>query len=259
MTAPTRIAFAGDWHGNTLWAKAAIEHAKDRGAHTIVHLGDFGYHYNVGFLSAINLSLHRTGLTLEFVDGNHENFSVLHGERFPVLADGRRRVGPRIFHLPRGHRWTWGGVRFLGLGGAHSVDRQWRRPHLEWWPEETITAEQAAAAAAAGPADVLVSHDCPAGVTIPTIDENRPIDAPKFPAVDLERSAEHRALLRTVVDAVRPRWVWHGHYHVAYGRTVDLGYGPVRVRGLDMEGTTAARNVHVVDVDDLLPDDAVLP
>lgn len=39
---PTRIALAGDWHGNTRWALHALEAAARQGCDTVVHLGDFG-------------------------------------------------------------------------------------------------------------------------------------------------------------------------------------------------------------------------
>lgn len=243
LAEPNRVAFAGDWHMNASWAASAIHHAKEHGADVLLHLGDFGYTYSANFLREVSEALIWTGLNLLFVDGNHEAFPRL--LRYPTRADGLRQVTDTIWHLPRGHRWTWAGVRFLALGGAHSVDRPWRQPGVSWWPEEAITPEQAAAAAEGGLADVLVSHDCPAGVDIPGLNSDA------FPPLEILRAEEHRQVLRGVVDAVQPRAIWHGHYHVRYRADVDLGYGPVRVTGLDCDGTTLDRNIELVDLGDL--------
>lgn len=243
LAEPRRIAFAGDWHANATWAEDAIDYARQQGAEVIVHLGDFGYQFNPHTLSWITNSLDAAGIPLLFVDGNHERFPTL--LRYPIGDNGLRQLTDRIWHLPRGFRWMWGGIRFLALGGAYSVDRPWRRPGVSWWPEELITPQQAKRTIERGPADVLVSHDCPVGVDIPGL---RP---DLFPALEILRADEHRQLLRTVVDAVRPRQIWHGHYHQDYGRTVDFGYGLVKVTGLDCDGSSVEANVRVVDLADL--------
>ena len=61
----------------------------------------------------------------------------------------------------------------------------------------------------------------------------------------------HRARLRTVVDAVRPKALWHGHFHRRYSAEADLGYGPVAVHGLDCDGSTMDTNVAVVALDEI--------
>ncbi len=247
LATPRRIAFAGDWHANTSWAESAIQYAADQSADTIVHVGDFGYDFPASFLRRVTKTLHRTGLHLWFVDGNHEDFDLL--RRYPVRDTGLREVTDRIWHIPRGHRWTWGGVRFLGCGGAHSVDRIWREPGTSWWWQEAITDDDVARCVDGGAADVLISHDCPAGVVIPGIDDRK--EPPPFPPLEIVRANEHRDVLRRVVAGCRPAAVIHGHYHVAYEQTADLGYGSVRFIGLDCDGTALNRNVRVFDVDDL--------
>jgi calcineurin-like phosphoesterase family protein len=242
MIAPSRVAFAGDWHANILYARRAIRHAAQLGADLIVHLGDFGYEFLPAYLDGVTSALRQAGIELWFVDGNHEKFPVLSG--FPIQPDGRRRVTDLVYHLPRGFRWQWGGVSFLALGGAYSIDRAWRSPGVSWWPEEEMTDGDISAAMAGGAVDVLVAHDCPTGVPIPGLDDG----AGMWPPMDLIRAVHHRMRLRRVVQAVRPRVVWHGHYHVSYDAQVDLGYGPVDVHGLDCDGQPLSQNVSVVDV-----------
>lgn len=249
LTEPNRIAFAGDWHANADYADRAVLYAKDQGADVLVHLGDFGYAFTGEFLSTVTATLRYAGLPLLFIDGNHEDHDLL--DSAPIGGDGLRQITNRMWHLPRGFRWTWAGTRYVALGGAHSVDRPWRTPGTSWWQQETITERQAQTVIDDGPADVLICHDCPTGVTIPGIDDR--VTAPPFPPLELMRSHQHRQLLRRVVDAVRPRWVWHGHYHQRYTQLVDLGFGPLMVNGLDCDGRNLDANVRVVNAKDMAP------
>lgn len=242
-----KIAFVGDWHDNGEWAVRAIEYARTERANVIVHAGDFSSWLAAPYLSRIELALKWAGLQLMFIDGNHDNHHRLAAD-YPLQLDGRRRITSRIFHLPRGYRWDWDGVTLMAMGGAQSVNQHILTPGLDWWPEETITDAQAEAAIASGPADVMITHDCPAGFTIP-------FDTRYTWPEDVIASSElHREKLATIVRAVQPRWLWHGHFHVRYDTAVDLGYGPLQVRGLDCDGSTLPSNVHVVDLDDLRAD-----
>ncbi|MET7393783.1 metallophosphoesterase [Dactylosporangium sp. NPDC005572] len=240
---PQRVAFAGDWHANTRWAVTAIDYAKQQGADIIVHVGDFGYDFPATFLRNVTKALARAGLHLWFVDGNHEDFDLL--SRYPIRGNGLREVTDRIWHIPRGHRWEWAGTSFLGCGGAHSVDRPWREPGVSWWRQETITEEDAARCVAGGPVDVLVAHDCPAGVMIPGVDDRD--GPPPFPPLELQLANEHRQVLRRIVDALQPALIVHGHYHVLYTARPEFTNRP-RVLGLDCDGTALERNVRVYEL-----------
>jgi len=117
------------------------------------------------------------------------------------------------------------------LGGGVSLDRAGRTPGADWGPEEEITWPQAEAVTGQGPADVMVTHDCPAGV-----EHALPPPPSWWSPADLRRNDAHRRLLREVVLAVRPTWLMHGHLHMSYQRRVDLGGGPVEITGFDCDG-----------------------
>lgn len=268
LATPARVAYCGDWHMNAAWASRAIGYAAAHGADVAIHLGDYGYTFDTGFMAAVDEALDAAGIGLLFVDGNHEDFTTLLA--YPLGADGLRQLTDRVWHLPRGFRWQWAGRTYLALGGAHSVDRPWRRPGISWWREETISTQDAVRAARGGPADVLVSHDCPHGVPIPGLgppdaEPARGVAGPSaltdsdaepgaggtamfWPREEIAHAKAHRRVLRAVVDEVRPDEIWHGHYHRRYTATADLGYGPVRVTGLDRDETALELNVLVVDV-----------
>jgi Calcineurin-like phosphoesterase len=244
---PDKIAVAGDWHGNTAWAVRAVHRMAGLlpgdGPRVVVHLGDFGIWPGPGgqeYLSRLDEALAAAGAQLWFVDGNHEDFTQL--ARLRPGPEGCEQVTERIWHLPRGYRWRWHGRSWLALGGGVSLDRAGRRAGLDWWPEEEITRAQATSVIAAGPADVMVTHECPAG-----IEHAFPPPPTWWSPSDLRRSDAHQALLREVVLAVRPRWLMHGHLHIAYQGRVDLGAGVIEVTGLDCDGAEAG-NWGVLDI-----------
>lgn len=241
-----RVAFAGDWHANIGWALDYVGDAARAGAQAILHTGDFGYDFEPRFLDILNALLDVRGMDLWFVCGNHENFERL--ARFPVGADGTRMLRPRIRHLPRGFAWTWSGVRFLAVGGAVSVDMKRREPYVSWWPGEALSIAEVRRCREQGPADVVVAHDCPAGVPL-ALAKPRP-----WWGEEVVAASEHnRAALLHAIELARPRLLVHGHYHLWHDTTVDLGWGPVRVVGLDRDGSPADRNLLVADVADLVP------
>jgi hypothetical protein len=235
------VMFAGDWHGSLDWAVRCVRLAMEQGVDAIVQLGDFGIWPGRGgrhFLDGLEDALTLAHLPLYFVDGNHEDFPQLLA--YPMVADGTREVRPHIRHLPRGLRWTWAGLSFLALGGATSLDRPLRVPMVNWWPEEEITAAEADDAASGGHADVMLTHDCPAGVAIPGIN---PTTDRLWPRDELRRANMHRDVLGFVVDLVQPDRLLHGHFHIPY----EARRGPTHVIGLDMDGSE--HNLLVVDLE----------
>lgn len=226
---PGFVTFAGDWHGDTAFARQVVDLAPagPSGVRVVLQLGDFGVWPGQGgadYLDALAVHLERTNGVLLFVDGNHEDHVQLNG--FPLRPDGLRVLRPRLYHLPRGFRWRWHGRTWLALGGAHSIDRNSRTEGVDWWPGETPTAEEFANARTGGPADYMVTHDAPAGVSIRGIRDPE-IGQPKQLFEELVIEAEYRRLLREVVDTVRPSWLLHGHYHTRHEALLDLGGGQV--------------------------------
>jgi hypothetical protein len=246
--APGRILVAGDWHGNHLWAVNVIRRIPQllsgEERRIILHLGDFGIWPGTDgrrYLGTVSSVLAEQDAELWFVDGNHEDFTQLESLGSGMLPDGRVPVVPRIYHLPRGHRWDWHGRRWLACGGGVSLDRACRRAGSDWWPQEEISDEQERALTGAGVADVMVCHDCPAAV---------PHSFPRPPAewsqADLRRNDAHRARLQRITAAIRPRYLMHGHLHRSYQRDCDFGFGPVQITGLAADG--ALQNFSVLDV-----------
>lgn len=224
---PGVVTLAGDWHGNLRFARDVIEAAQPgpSGRRVVLQLGDFGVwpgDEGAAFLNGIAECLARIDGILLFVDGNHEDHPQL--SAFPLRPDGLRVLRPRLYHLPRAYRWQWHGRRWLALGGAHSIDRHTRTEGVDWWPGETLTKEDLDAAVSGGPVDYMVAHDCPAGVFIKGIRDPQ-VGQPKQLFEELVIEAEYRRELRDVVNAVRPEWYLHGHYHTRHKAILELDGG----------------------------------
>lgn len=211
---PDKVMFAGDWHGYLGQAVAALDLAQQHDIKVIVQLGDFGFwndHASNRFLKGLSLQLQARDQVLYFVDGNHEEFPYLYS--YPLLEDGTRKVRERIYHLPRGLRFTWQGVQFLAMGGAYSVDRAHRSAD-QWFPEEEVSFDTIAAAINDGPTDVILMHDSPAGAPNDVTDNplNQHRAARFFGADHIAAAGAHREILRPLLT-LDPVLIMHGHYH----------------------------------------------
>jgi hypothetical protein len=247
-SAPDRLALAGDWHGDTDHAESVIGWAARHGANGVVQLGDFGiWHGSDGqeYLDAVQAALTETGIWLVFVDGNHEDFDLLLS--LPLDEHEARPVRPSIWHLPRGLTWQWHGKVWLAMGGATSLDRPHRRPHVSWWPQESITALDMGKALESfeqgRPVEHMLTHDCPAGVTIPDL----PPDS-MWPPAELDRANAHRRVLAEVVDWAQPKHLWHGHFHVRHDAERVAWNHVAQIHGLNDNTGPWHQNVHLLDL-----------
>lgn len=214
-----RVAVCGDWHGNVGWARmiSRVLPYLAPDVTTMLHLGDWSMPP-----ADIDDVFAETGVERIYVTlGNHEPW----GKVSPLLdkhPGDAIRVSTLTWLLPRPARLTIGGRRVVSLGGAASVDRQSRIEGLTWWPDEAITDVHVAEAIAGGPADLMLTHESPAGTPVRPVRELLRTNPHAFPATALEASAASRARVTEVWDAVRPELLLHGHMHVgAGGRTAD--------------------------------------
>ena len=249
MNDPDHIGIAGDWHGNTQWATSAIRQICERlpgeNYKIILQAGDFGISSDTGeftfaretrhrqtYLEAVSETLEKCNARLWFVDGNHEDHPHL-AELTKGMQDDDAEVSHRIRHLRRGYRWQWHDRTWLAMGGAVSVDKLIRLKYGpgHWFAEETITDEQEAAAIAGGPADVILSHDAPAEAPLRLM---RPAPLAWQPMI--AEADEHREKMQRICCAVKPSYIFHGHYHQSNISTVRTAWGSCRFTALDMNG-----------------------
>ena len=249
---------AGDWHGNIGHAKWTLSRARHFGCDVIFQLGDFGYweHYDDGiwYLDKMNRMAAKVGIPIYWIDGNHENHPLLwktYSDR--VNSEGFWNVRDYILYCPRGHMWEWDGVKFMGMGGAFSVDRNLRKVGNSFWFEETITdedVERAIANADGEFVDVMFTHDVPLGVDLPfqMAKQGRRL-------TNSSESTHNRILLSDVIEVVQPKYLFHGHMHLYYKDKIKMPYGyrydGLHVHGLHCDGS-GMDSVWVLDTRDVV-------
>jgi hypothetical protein len=224
------ILVAGDWHRQTWAAADAINLANRLQIDTILQVGDFGYDEarsdGVSFLDFINDYARQHGVTIIWLDGNHENHPLLwskyaNAER---SKEGFWEIRSNVWYSPRANAWEWWGKRLMTVGGAFSIDRGNRVLGSSWWLEEEITLHDVDRARRRGKVDYLFTHDAPTSIP--------------FRGVNIHDSYVQRTYIDKILDATRPRALFHGHYH----RLLNYYYPVVdpftNVYGLDKNGET---------------------
>lgn len=223
----------GDVHGNTRFAVYALSVAHDLGISHVIQVGDFGVwpgRSGTEFLTGVSVAAKQFGVTLGFIDGNHEDFDQLDRALANIdrEPDGSIYLLDNLVWYPRGTVFELGGRRFGFLGGAVSVDKGRRTKFVSWWPQEVITEKDLIALEqnlGGEPVDVLVTHDVPECVSLPfPAGTNWPSDV-------LREADQQRLVLNEVLSLATPKILIHGHWHATYhvnaihdGNTFDV-YG----------------------------------
>ncbi len=220
-----RVLFVGDTHGNEPFVRKLAAEATRQTADVVVQVGDFGYwehnkNWGKRFLKVVSDAAKETGVPWYFIDGNHENHPLLWKTYTERDDEGFIKVRPFLSYIPRGHVWQWDGKTFLGLGGAYSIDQEWRIPGRSYWPTEIIRdADVSTALKAVDKIDVLVSHDAPSDVNIPCLAAQ---DKWNYPGTVINRDK-----LQVVMQVLLPTLIVHGHYHERYSSELSFPLGVV--------------------------------
>lgn len=214
------IMLAGDTHGDLTALRRLMTRAVAERCELVFVVGDFGYWEHtaegVVFLDKLNEYAQRNSMPIFFLDGNHDKTSLLvdtYGHTAPDNG-GFMVVRDMIRYAPRGHQWAWGGQNFISLGGAYSVDKQWRltletgrgKPESLWFPEEEMTGPEwdRVFSNQLGSADIMLAHDKPAW------------SKPGWNRKDLPLCLPNQLYLQSAVAAFEPKLYVHGHLHYHY-------------------------------------------
>lgn len=216
-----KILIAGDIHGNLSHLAYLYSKAMEEGIDRIFQLGDFGFWEHmpegVKFLDEANRHAYHAGVTLYFLDGNHDKTSLLLDRYTERDDEGFIIVREHIRYAPRGHQWTWGYIRFIALGGAYSVDKEYRlnlerereMPQAFWFPEEEMSDEDMAKILnVATHTDVILAHDKPRASN------------PMWNRKDIFECYPNQDRLQMAVLTLRPKLFIHGHLHYRYADTI---------------------------------------
>lgn len=221
----SKIALAGDWHGQAGWGRYMIRLASEKSCKIMLQLGDFGFwpgNSGKKFLHKINKELALHEMYLYVTAGNHEDYIQM-STFSPIDGATGLRFHPEYPHIilmERGYRWEWAGKKMISVGGANSIDRFMRTENIDWWSGEQISNGDIYCSIADGKADIMFSHDVPAGVDIfghhRTSDNGWNVEALKY-------AQKSRQALRVITDVVQPSLMFHGHYHIPRKIDSELG------------------------------------
>lgn len=208
-----KLLILGDTH--CYWADLNITIAKAVRQHPdithIIQVGDFGYGWpgmkpfkaSLGFLTEAEMEIYNQAQKF-WIDGNHENHDLLDKDHGAWQS--------KWIHLPRGSVVSFFNElgeekRVMFFGGASSIDKPHRLPHVTWWPQESITYGQIARTLEIekGPIDAIISHDHP--ISFPYSD--RRYKTP-FGKTDQE-------MLEVLKVTYKPKFWFFGHHH--FGET----------------------------------------
>lgn len=214
--------FCGDPH-NDLEYMGHVARAAIKASAEIICAGDWGF-LGPGHpqqLDELSDMLVGLGVTLRFVDGNHDDHAALKKLRGRVRVRGVP-IAKNVIYQPRGSvHEDDDGTRFLFLGGAPSIDKARRVEGESWWPEEVITqADLNIALSVKAPIHVLVTHDAP---TFPP--GFAPKGTPSYQRDQLRSMKRVDALIRHH----RPTLHVHGHWHTR----ATTHRGGTRIEALD--------------------------
>lgn len=205
------FAITGDTHGEIDIGKLSTKRFPEQNGMTksdyLIVCGDFGCIWYGDKRDEYWLNwLNEKPFTTLFVDGNHENFNLLH--TYPVVdffGGSAHQIKQSVFHLMRGEVFEINGKKIFAMGGASSHDKVYRTEGKSWWPEEL-------------PSDAEYDH------ALKTLDKHDwSVDmvithcAPDSVQRELADWYEHDKLtnfLQTVKhDLIYGAW-YFGHYHV---------------------------------------------
>lgn len=224
------VTVAGDWHGN---APVIVRSLPEIDTKTVLHVGDFGLYPDSGLQNLLKVLDEAEHIDRVLVTpGNHEHWVSL-TELFAEHPGKALRISGKVWVLPRGFRFTIGERRAVSLGGAPSIDFEWRVSGDPDWSElEMLTDADVDAAIADGPADIMIAHDGVDGSGVPEVEHilAHPVG---WSARALDYAREGRERLTRAWKGIRPQLLLHGHYHVRGSGVASDGR---RVEALHQEG-----------------------
>lgn len=139
------ILVTGDTHGKVDFNK--IKTINEKGSLSkddyLIIAGDFAAIFDPNTLNQDLAIYNELPFTVLFVDGNHENFTLLNSYPVSMWNGGKVHIiKDNIIHLMRGQVYSIEGKTIFTFGGAVSVDQYRRIENVSWWKEEMPSEEE---------------------------------------------------------------------------------------------------------------------
>lgn len=226
------VYITGDIHGDPRDLLRFSEAHSLTADDTIIILGDTGFNFYLhGRDRKAKKLAARIPATLLCIHGNHEArpqslLELYHEEQRFGGAVMTEAAFPNILFAVDGEIYDIEGLSTIAIGGAYSIDAQWRRENgIPWFPDEqpSVQTKQRAErvlSERSWKVDVVLSHTCPAKYT-PT--------ETYFPGIDqskVDKSTEN--WLDTIEDRLTYQRWYCGHWHInKHIDRIDFLFGDV--------------------------------
>ena len=209
------VYFTGDIHGSPFKLQVFCRYIELTEKDTIVILGDVGANYYGGKRDKqFKEQIAKLAPTIFCIHGNHEqrpanipSYKAKEWNDGPVWYEEEY---PNLLFARDGNIYVIDGVRYLVIGGAFSVDKNYRLSRgYGWWadeqPSEEIKARVGRRVANSG-LDVILSHTCPFKY------EPREAFLPGIDQSEVDSSTEE--WLDTIEESVDYKAWFCGHWHI---------------------------------------------
>lgn len=253
-----KVLVVGDTHGNTnFWRKTVFPLAVEAKVDLILQAGDFGVWPGKKGRQYLNVLNYESPTDIWFIRGTHDDTSQLaiYPDRMQGLdsthvGDTHFWIRDRVAQLVDGSLIDIDGQTLLAVGGAVSIDREWRVLNESWWADEITSMESIERAVyqfSNKQVDFVLTHDVPEQIDI--VSRLWAATGQRMKS-DLA-SASNRAALGILFQKLLPRrprthdMLWlHGHYHISYRQRVNH----VNVIGLASDSEPATQTCVILDI-----------
>lgn len=206
------IRMIGDIHGDFESYDKIIKDLEETypGAKSI-QVGDYG----IGFGN--NPDISKVNKNHRFIRGNHDCLDEC------MLYDN---------FIVDGHLDRFEGGSMMFIGGAWSIDRGYRQPYKDWWPDEEVSYEKAVALINGYEyikPTIMVTHDMPRSASMNNF------------RLSEERVGKNMTnqMLDEMFKIHKPKLWIHGHWHIQYKTTFNdttfVGLGINQYGDLDLD------------------------
>lgn len=217
-----KIVVFGDVHNRYEKFAKYIREVSDMNIELGIQVGDMGYEpklTNMDELNEMRESSRSSNFPLHWIDGNHDNHSILQ-YLDDFQSNSQNIFGNDLIYQPRGSFLEEDNCIFFFIGGAKSTDKTERIiKGWEWYPEEEILKRQEDIVFNSieyinnsNKPVVVITHSCP------NFDKRD-----EFLSTTKRESSWQQKFLREVLESLNTNPVhwFHGHFHKPIDYKID--------------------------------------
>jgi hypothetical protein len=182
------MRYIGDIHGRLDSYRRIIKEVPES-----IQVGDFGMGFKPNTATYVDRYLETFKGNHRFIRGNHDNLSVCKESKY-WIPDGRIENDTMF------------------IGGANSIDKQYRVEHIDWWRDEELSSKELYELLDSyilNKPKMMITHDCPNTISS-LLKEN----------IYREETITRQAFDIFFENHKPEVWIF-GHWHLSFDKVVD--------------------------------------